>query len=85
MNKHTKFSLIALIIFVLLLVLTVPALAKKSEPSPCFISSLIVNNGGHFDNFTIYGELEAIWENSTLYNYCTGTVSFGDQVDKKPG
>jgi len=81
MNKQTRIGLIVLITIVLLLVITIPSLAKKEEPYQCHVDAPVVSNGGHISEIEIYGELEAYWKDGTLFNYCTGVLPFGEPLE----
>jgi hypothetical protein len=79
MNKHVKISLIVLGTIVLLLALTIPGLAKKSETYNCNVAVVLVSSGGSKMTHLETGyNLEAYWKDDILYNFCTGTIPFGE-------
>ena len=79
MKTYTRFGLMVMVIAILLLVLVVPALAKKNEPYQCYVQAVMFNRGGEFESFRVYGEdLDAGWKDGVLYNICTGNIPFTD-------
>ncbi len=85
MKKHTRIGLIVVVTVILLLALTVPGLAKKGSSTSCEMRVLTVDKAGnlHFD-YMFYSEgLQIYEEDGILYNYCEGTIPFGENI--KPG
>lgn len=84
MNTRTRIGLIVLITAALVLAVVIPALARKpiETDENCYVSMPIIHKDGKTYAFTnIYGALDAYWEAGTLYNFCTGIIPWGEELD----
>ena len=77
-----RISLMVSLAAILLLVLTVPAMAKKDDEPTCSPHALTVDRQGTYQLvIQVYGELDVYWEGNTLINLCQGSIPFGEPIN----